>query len=58
MPERPITLRLPPICPYCGHNTIHLQQSFQGTRVLLEWACKECGKEWLVRHKDEDPSTP
>ena len=56
MPETPISLSVPETCPHCGvTGRVQLQQAIQGDRVLLEWACLACEREWLVRHKDECP---
>ena len=58
MPETPINLRVPPVCPECSFTgKVQLQQINEQGRVLMEWACKNCGHTWLVRHKDETPRT-
>ena len=53
VPETPITLAVPPVCPHCGSERVQLQQNIHGNRVLLEWCCQDCKAEWVVRHKDE-----
>jgi rubredoxin len=59
MPETPISLDVPGTCPHCGvTGRVQLQQTIQGNRVLLEWVCRACDHEWLVRHKDEHPERP
>ena len=59
MPETPITLAVPDRCPNCQvAGRVRLQQTIQGNRVLLEWVCQACSREWLVRHKDEHPDKP
>jgi hypothetical protein len=59
MPETPIALNVPDTCAHCGvAGRVQLQQTIHGQRVLLEWACQSCGREWLVRHKDEHPEKP
>ena len=59
MPETPITLHVPDMCPHCGvAGRVQLQQTIHVDRVLLEWLCDACDREWLVRHKDEHPDRP
>ena len=57
MPERPITLRVPPSCGDCGaRGTVRLQQTLKGANVTLEWYCTACHAEWPVRRKDAPDS--
>jgi hypothetical protein len=59
MPETPITLAVPDPCPHCSvTGSVQLQQNIRGNRVLLEWLCRSCAHEWVVRHKDEHPEKP
>jgi hypothetical protein len=58
MPDTPIHLNTPRTCQQCGlTGKVELQHVMEQERIVLEWACKNCGHTWLVRHRDEHPQS-
>jgi hypothetical protein len=62
MPNTPISLLVPSVCPACGQaGRVKLQQTMKGEAVILEWACGACDAEWRVTRKEQvlaETSTP
>jgi hypothetical protein len=50
MPNTPLTLKVPSVCPNCNRSgTVTLEHTLRDGHIQLDWTCVECEEEWPVR---------
>jgi hypothetical protein len=56
VPDKPLAVKVPDVCPHCGRaGVVRLQQELTGASIQLEWHCIGCQAEWPVKRKEQEP---
>ena len=58
VPNRTLSLRCPEQCPTCHASvSVSIEQTFDGTSILLKWLCAICQATWPIA-RDEEVTFP